>query len=231
MTWMTTVIPGAEFALEHLLQLALSLIAGGAIGLERERSNQPAGLRTHILIALGATLLMQLSRYIALPPTGGDPGRIAAQVVSGIGFLGAGAILRFGGNVKGLTTAASIWIVAALGLVIGGGLYLLATAATLLVLFTLTTLNQLEKRMFPDRSVKVLEVNLRDTRINTDTIVAILRRHGIHVSNIDVTQALEKKTVKMKFIVKIAEDTDLKALYDEINAVDTVYQVKLEQLR
>ncbi|TVR61859.1 MAG: MgtC/SapB family protein [Spirochaetaceae bacterium] len=228
---MTTVIPGAEFALEHLLQLALSLIAGGAIGLERERSNQPAGLRTHILIALGATLLMQLSRYIALPPTGGDPGRIAAQVVSGIGFLGAGAILRFGGNVKGLTTAASIWIVAALGLVIGGGLYLLATAATLLVLFTLTTLNQLEKRMFPDRSVKVLEVNLRDTRINTDTIVAILRRHGIHVSNIDVTQALEKKTVKMKFIVKIAEDTDLKALYDEINAVDTVYQVKLEQLR
>ncbi len=231
MTWMTTVIPGAEFALEHLLQLVLSLIAGGAIGLERERSNQPAGLRTHILIALGATLLMQLSRYIALPPTGGDPGRIAAQVVSGIGFLGAGAILRFGGNVKGLTTAASIWIVAALGLVIGGGLYLLAAAATLLVLFTLTTLNRIEKRMFPDRSIKVLEVNLRDTRINTDTIVAILRKHGIHVSNIDVTQAIEKKTVKMKFIVKIAEDTDLKALYDELNSVDTVYQVKLEQLR
>ncbi len=231
MTWMTTVIPGAEFALEHLLQLVLSLIAGGAIGLERERSNQPAGLRTHILIALGATLLMQLSRYIALPPTGGDPGRIAAQVVSGIGFLGAGAILRFGGNVKGLTTAASIWIVAALGLVIGGGLYVLAAAATLLVLFTLTTLNRIEKRMFPDRSVKVLEVNLRDTRINTDTIVPILRKHGIHVSNIDVTQAIEKKTVKMKFIVKIAENTDLKALYDEIHAVETVYQVKLEQLR
>lgn len=230
MAWLASVLPGSELALEHLVQLLMSLLIGGAIGLERERSNQPAGLRTHVLITLGATLLMQLSRYTAMPPVGGDPGRIAAQVVSGIGFLGAGAIMRYGGNVKGLTTAASIWIVAALGLVIGGGLYLLAFIAALLVLFTLITLNRFEKRLFPDRNLKILEVDLKDVQIRTEAVMTVLRAHGIHVSNVDVTQAIAKGTVKMKFLIRIQRSADLTTLYDDLNAIEAVTQVKLTQM-
>ena len=223
--------------LEYSLRLVLTLLVGGAIGLERERSNQAAGLRTHILISLGACSLMILSSSMAqngggdglIAVRGGDPGRIAAQVVSGIGFIGAGTIMRFGGSVRGLTTAASIWIVAALGLVIGGGLYVIAGVATVIVLFTLTILNRFERRMFPDRAYKVLEINVRGTRITTDAVLPILRKHRIHVSNIDVAQALEKQTVKMKFLIKIADETDLRGLYEDLNTIEQVYQVKLEQ--
>ena len=106
-----------------LLRLVFSFMAGMLIGIEREAHSQPAGMRTHILISIGSTLAMLLSIYI--PQTymqfqNGDPGRIAAQVVTGIGFLGAGAILRLGVNVKGLTTAASIWAMAMLGLGFAG---------------------------------------------------------------------------------------------------------------
>ena len=241
MDWIVDFVGSEPAALEYMLRLVLTLLVGGAIGLERERSNQAAGLRTHILIAIGSTTLMILSMSMAqtegVPePTGalalgrgGDPGRIAAQVVSGIGFIGAGTIMRFGGSVRGLTTAASIWIVAALGLAIGGGLYFVAAVGTVITLFTLTVLNRLERRLFPDRYYKVLEVNVRDTRIPTDIVLPIFRKHGIHVSNIDVTQALEKQTVKMKFLVKISETTDLRKLYEELNTVEQVYQVKLER--
>jgi putative Mg2+ transporter-C (MgtC) family protein len=107
------------------LRLLLSFVVGMLIGLELEANHQPAGLRTHILISIGSTVVMLISIFIPQTFTGfvGDPGRIAAQVVSGIGFLGAGAILKFGTDVKGLTTAASIWAMAAVGLAIGAGMY------------------------------------------------------------------------------------------------------------
>lgn len=229
MQWFVDLFNSQKTVLEYALRLVLSLIAGGAIGLERERNSKGAGLRTHILIAVGSTLLMLLSITVATKAGSADPGRIAAQVVSGIGFIGAGTIMRFGGNVRGLTTAASIWIVAALGLAIGGGLYFLALVAVLLTLFTLTVLHQIERHIFTDRTYKVLEVNMSGTKISSDAIMSILEAHGIHVRNVDVTQAIQKKTVKMKFLIKIADEADLKELYTEINTVKNVIQVKLEQ--
>ena len=134
-------------------QIAIRLLAaaalGAVVGFERERRNQPAGLRTHIILAIGAALAMIIS--VEVPAlfhnqTGaGDPGHIAAQVVSGIGFLGAGAILRYGTNVRGLTTAASVWTVAIIGLATGAGLYLTAAGATALLLLSLTLLNLVER--------------------------------------------------------------------------------------
>ncbi len=109
---------------DMLIRLGLSFAAGAIIGLERASRHQVAGLRTHILICTGAALLMLLSIWIPQelsPDRNGDPGRIAAQVVSGIGFLGAGAIIRLGNNVRGLTTAASLWFIAAVGLALGAG--------------------------------------------------------------------------------------------------------------
>ena len=118
-----------------MLRLLLSVVLGGVIGFERERAKKPAGLRTHILICLGACLFTVVSIY----GFGGDIARVAAGVVTGIGFIGAGAIIRGGreGVVAGITTAATIWSVAGIGLATGAGLYLVAAVATLLILLVL----------------------------------------------------------------------------------------------
>jgi len=140
----------------HLLgRLALAALLGGAIGLERELSGKPAGLRTNLLICVGASLLMELSIGVAAlanvenvaigTPFRADPARIAAQIVSGIGFLGAGTILQSRGNVIGLTTAATIWVVAAIGMAVGAQAYLVAVGSTMLVVASLMLLGRLEE--------------------------------------------------------------------------------------
>lgn len=138
--------------LELLLRLVTSALLGGAIGYERERREQPAGLRTHLLVALASATFMMVSTQFEfhqqLPNDGMtrvDVGRIAANVVVGIGFLGGGAILRAGLQIKGLTTAASLWLVAAVGLASGAGMHALAVLATVLSLFTLVALRYLER--------------------------------------------------------------------------------------
>jgi putative Mg2+ transporter-C (MgtC) family protein len=127
---------------EAVLRLALAAVLGGAIGLEREYRHKPAGLRTQMLIALGAALFSILS--VELGTRAGSPDRIAAQVVTGIGFLGAGAILRSGENVHGLTTAATIWVNAAIGMAAGLGSYIVATVAAAITLFVLALLPAME---------------------------------------------------------------------------------------
>ncbi len=129
------------------LRMLLALAVGAAVGLERERRGRPAGLRTFILVALGSCFYMLISVYIAANGRG-DPGRVAAQVVTGIGFLGGGLLLRTGDTVRGLTTAAGIWAVAALGLAAGAGMYFITIVGTLLVLVVLTILRQVEARYF-----------------------------------------------------------------------------------
>lgn len=139
-----------------LLRLALAAALGGLIGLEREASGKPAGFRTNLLICVGAALITEVSVYIArdveLPGEfRADPGRVAAQIVSGVGFLGAGTILRSRGSVTGLTTAATLWVVAAIGIATGAAAYVLAVASTLLVLLALVLLGRFETRMLPHR--------------------------------------------------------------------------------
>jgi putative Mg2+ transporter-C (MgtC) family protein len=128
--------------LDLLLRLLLAAALGAAIGVERELRRKPAGLRTNMLIALGAALFTTLSLRMA--SDGGTPDRIAAQVVSGIGFLGAGAILRSGRNVHGMTTAATIWVNAAIGMAAGAGEFGIAALATLVTLVVLTLLPPIE---------------------------------------------------------------------------------------
>jgi uncharacterized membrane protein YhiD involved in acid resistance len=136
------------FRLDLGAKLLVAIIAGGAVGIERELRGKPAGLRTNILICLGSALLMDLSVRIAADYNG-DPGRIAAQVVTGIGFLGAGTILHTRGTITGLTSAATIWVVAAIGLTAGAGYEFEALAATITVMFVLRGLGWLEGRFFP----------------------------------------------------------------------------------
>jgi len=129
--------------LELALRLLLGLVLGAAIGLERELDRQPAGFRTHSLVALGSCLFTVVSGYAFLG-SGADPTRIAAQVVTGIGFIGAGAVLQYRGHIRGLTTAASLWSVAAIGMAAGAGLYALAVLGAALVLAVLWLLDRVE---------------------------------------------------------------------------------------
>ncbi len=136
-----------ELRLDLLGHLLLATVLGGAIGFERQHAHKPAGLRTNILICVGAALLTDLSVRTALLSEGpADPARISAQIVSGIGFLGAGVILQARGSVTGLTTAATMWVVAAIGMNVGSGAVIEAVGATVLVLFVLIPLRWLEGR-------------------------------------------------------------------------------------
>ena len=142
-----------------VLRLVLAAALGGMIGLEREHSGKPAGFRTNLLICLGAALITEVSFTIGIHYNG-DPGRVAAQIVSGIGFLGAGTILHARGSVYGLTTAATLWVVAAIGIAVGARAYLAAVVASFLVMLTLMLLGRVEDHLIPrkpaDRNIDVV---------------------------------------------------------------------------
>jgi putative Mg2+ transporter-C (MgtC) family protein len=142
---------------ELIRRLLTAALLGGALGFERELRQKSAGLRTNILIALGSALFTLMSYELAADATGADPGRVAAQIVTGIGFLGAGAIMRTDSGVQGLTTAATVWVNAAVGLAAGGGEYHLAfitTGVTLAALLVLDPLEGIIARRFgrPDKA-------------------------------------------------------------------------------
>ena len=148
-----------NMTLEFILRILVAALLGGAVGLEREYREKAAGFRTHFLVALGSALFMIISAYgfssaLASPEHRLDVSRVAAQVVSGIGFIGAGTIIFQKNAVRGLTTAASIWVTAAVGLACGAGMYVLASAATLLVLLGLEAFNYLLRRFDLHRRVK-----------------------------------------------------------------------------
>jgi putative Mg2+ transporter-C (MgtC) family protein len=161
---------GLEQSLGLLGRLLLAAVLGGMVGIERELSGKPAGLRTNLLICVGAALLMELSIGVAAlanlenvamgSPFRADPARIAAQIVSGIGFLGAGTILQARGNVIGLTTAATIWVVAAIGMAVGAQAYIEAVGATFLVVLSLSLLGRLEGAMIRRRSSRRYHVSM-----------------------------------------------------------------------
>ncbi|HAH21152.1 MAG: hypothetical protein A2Y00_00665 [Omnitrophica WOR_2 bacterium GWF2_43_52] len=140
-----------------IIRLLISVLVSGLIGLERQLHRRAAGLRTHILVCVGSTLIMLTSLYIFdiyKDKVAVDPSRIASGVITGIGFLGAGTIIRYGEEIRGLTTAASLWVVAALGLAVGCGFYTAAIATTVIVLLTLMFLRRLENKIFGDKHPK-----------------------------------------------------------------------------
>jgi len=141
------------FRLDLAAKLGAAVLIGGGIGLERELKRKPAGLRTNILICVGSALLMDLSLRIA-QSMGGDPSRIAAQVITGIGFLGAGTILHTRGQITGLTSAATIWVVAALGLTVGAGYFIEAFGSTVTVMLVLIVLGWAERRFIPHEAAE-----------------------------------------------------------------------------
>lgn len=168
---------------EVILRLLLSAFFGGLIGVEREINNRPAGLRTHVLVALGACLIMMISMYGFNGY--GDPARLAAQVVSGIGFLGAGTILNKGNSIRGLTTAASLWVCGGIGLAVGNGYYVGAIATAVIVLFTLITLGLLENRFFKNK-YRVLIIQCEEKPGKIGEIGQTFGKYNISIKDIKI---------------------------------------------
>jgi putative Mg2+ transporter-C (MgtC) family protein len=218
---------------DMVIRLSLGFVAGAIIGFERSSQHQVAGMRTHILIATGATLLMLLSIYLPQEfgshQRGGDPGRIAAQVVSGIGFLGAGAIIRLGNNIRGLTTAASLWFVAAVGLAVGGGMFIVAGLAEVLALFTLILLNKIEKKLFPSERYKLLEISYKENNPNTKETLDIIKASGVRVQSIDVNQGSKDKGTKLRLLVRIPMTVDTASVVRSIKAAGNVGRVEIKE--
>ncbi len=213
-----------------LIRMVLSFLAGCCIGFERSGKRQIAGLRTHILICMGACGMMLVSLWMHELYAHADPGRVAAQVVSGIGFLGAGAILKIGANVKGLTTAASIWVIAGIGLAFGCGLYVLAGSMTVLSLLTLSLVNRIELKIFPLRQNKFLQIYFRGQEIPMNDISKALYEHSISVisTNVNISKS-ENELSEIVFFINTPKRMDVKKLTADIKSIDQVDTIVLKE--
>jgi len=212
------------------IKLLVSTVLGGAIGFEREIAGKPAGLRTNILICVGAALFTHLSIHIAqigFTPDGrpyGDTTRIAAQIVSGIGFLGAGAILHAHGAVVGLTTAASIWVVAAVGSAIGAGAYVEGIGTSVLIVLVLVGLRPVERRLLLRRRKVSATVRVqRDLRF--DTIEDVFRGNGLHIVS---RRTYEHESDRAFELELIGTSKQIDTIVDELRRRQDVISVSVE---
>lgn len=217
-------------ALNAVFKLTLSLLLGCVVGLERKRKGQIAGLRTFALISMGATLAMILSIYIPQEYMGlknGDPGRVAAQVITGVGFLGAGAIIQMKGSVRGLTTAAGIWMVATIGMAVGVGMYLVSVIATLLIIFILVTLERYEHKLNIGQESKIVRVKVKGILGTQSDYSAIFARHAIHVSDEYLKFDYEQSFTIINFVILTKGGVDFAALFREIHDVQPTISITL----
>ncbi len=207
-------------------KLIVSLLLGATIGIERRRKGQIAGLRTFALISMGATLAMLISIYIPQVYLGlknGDPGRIAAQVVSGVGFLGAGAIIQMKGSVRGLTTAAGIWMTACIGLAVGAGMYLISIIATLLIIFILVNIERIEQQHNFLWESKIIRVKTYGIFEDIEQLRYLLKNNDIHISDEFMKFDYEDNETIVNFMVRSKNNIDVPALFsaikDQCNAI------------
>jgi putative Mg2+ transporter-C (MgtC) family protein len=191
-----------------ILKLVLAALLGGIVGIERQMRDKPAGLRTNMLICVGATQFMAISTQVAAT-FGGDPSRIAAQIISGIGFLGAGAVLQSHGFVMGLTTAATIWVVAGIGMAVGAGMYGLSVLVAALTLSTLFFLSLLESR-FPGKAELRFSIVVDDLSDGLATVERILRTHDVAAANLSFKK--EQTKYRIGFQVQASKDANREIL-------------------
>ena len=215
-----------------ILRVLVGAILGAVIGLERERDNQPAGLRTHMILVIGATLAMVLSVNLgylfARPGTPADPARLAAQVISGIGFLGAGAIMRYGFNVKGLTTATSLWTMAIVGMAVGAGYYLIGVFTTALMLVVLTLLNIIEKRFVRKPISRFISIQADYKKGVVKSVRQIAQDFSEDLVSFNIQKHVKNKRLRIQVVVKVSRDQKLEELVEALSDVDGVRSLKVE---
>lgn len=217
------------------MRLFLAAIMGGAVGMDRQRYEWAAGLRTHMLVCLGSTLFMIVSAYgfadikieehVSL-----DPSRVAAQVVSGIGFLGAGTILFLKQEVvKGLTTAAGLWTVAAIGLAIGGGLYLAAAFATILVLIILIAIKPYKKKLMTERRHMEIQLSLNKPMFSLSQLENLLDEKNISYNHLKLSATKENNMLQVE--IRLNKTTSKKAIPELAEMLNNLTGVSTVEIR
>ncbi len=194
-------------------KLLIAAVLGGLIGWERERRGRPAGLRTHLLVCVGVTLIMLVSEHIFVQYQGYkqdsilriDPARIASQVVTGIGFLGAGTIMRFKGSVRGLTTAASLWVVAGVGLAIGSGFILPAIFASFIAIMTLILLPKVEGEIKKDKYI-TMKMLIAGQEHFLENIRNVLERYSLKLQTCKFERDFQKNEIMYDINVKYKDE-------------------------
>lgn len=233
-SFFNNIVSSLDFTM--MVRLIVSAIFGGIVGMERGSGDRPAGFRTHILVCAGSTLIMLVSLYgfdgfDALPfeyPRNRDSARIAAQVVSGIGFLGAGTILHEGVTIRGLTTAASLWMVSAIGLAVGAGMFLVGGAATAITMITLVTFHNWEKRFAgTNRAGRRFVRVVSDNKPGTITeITSYLAENGIKVKTLNVKTATNKKQLVLEIYLKVDKELDANTIISGIQDISGVISLE-----
>lgn len=213
---------------EVAARLLMAMVLGGVIGFEREIGNRPAGFRTHTLVCVGSTLVMLTSQYLFEAYSGIvnlDPARLGAQVISGIGFLGAGTIIKYGPHVRGLTTAASLWVVACVGLAIGAGFYWGAITATVLVYITLILLKKVEKIFVRDVGTIEINLGLENKPGQIAKVTDVMGRLSVQIKDIRMIHNEDEDEdtwTKVKFYVRLPAGMHKDTLMAELKQVDGV---------
>lgn len=213
-----------------IFKLCLSLMLGCCVGFERKRKGQIAGVRTFALISMGATLAMLLSIYVPQEYMGlknGDPGRIAAQVVTGIGFLGAGAIIQMKGSVRGLTTAAGIWMVATIGMAVGVGMYLVSVVATGLMLVILVLLEQLEHRIHVGWETRIVRIRIGAIVKDIEAYRHCLSEQNITLTNVFVEYDFETPCTRLNLVVLAKNTTDFVKVFGLLRQLNPTQGISL----
>lgn len=211
-------------------KLVLSMLLGAVVGYERKRKGQSAGVRTFSLISMGATLAMLLSIYVPQEYMGlknGDPGRIAAQVITGIGFLGAGAIIQMKGSVRGLTTAAGIWMVAIIGMAVGLGMHWLSVVASLLILFILVQLERIEEYISRGSESRIIRIRVGTIIEDIAPYREVLRSHRIKLANFYIDYDYDAAETALNLVCLVRETTDYIELFSQFRKLNPTKSIGL----
>ena len=216
--------------LNSVFRMLLSMTLGVVIGVERKRKGQIAGIRTFALITMGACLAMLLSIYVPQVYMGlknGDPGRIAAQVITGIGFLGGGAMIRAKGSVKGLTTAAGIWISAIIGMAVGVGMYVVSVGTTALILMVLVMFDWYEHKMSVGAESKAINLKIRGIITDLEPYKKVLRANRVHLSTYFVEYNYEKDSTDLNLLVLGHSHADFLPVIAALRMVEPTVSITL----
>jgi Uncharacterized membrane protein len=217
-------------------KLFIAAILGGIIGWERHRRGRPAGLRTHLLVCIGVTLMMLVSEHIFVKYQSYghnsilrvDPARIAAQVVTGIGFLGAGTIMRSRASIRGLTTAASLWVVAGIGLAVGSG-FILPAIFTTVIAIAILTLNSLVEKKMKKNKYRTMKMLIPGQEHFLDDITQILENHSVKLKNYKFKKNIQKNEIEYDLDIQYQDEkTLLLASNDVTKTIKDIKSFSLE---
>ena len=213
------------------LRVVIAAVLSGLVGFEREIKNHPAGFRTHLLVGIGSCIMMLLSLYGFEPYINKyenirfDPARIPSYVISGIGFLGAGTILVKGATIRGLTTAASIWVVAGLGLITGVGMYAPAFFTTIVVLLSLIFLNRFERKFIRSKQTSI-EIVIDHEKTCLPKVVKIIEEHKMELQSIRLKEEHdEEKIKKYEIVVQLTGQQKKLDIFDELLEIEGLKEI------